>query len=216
LTGKPVVLTVGSLTCPETLSAMPSLIRRYEDFGSEVEFVMVNVREAHPGELICQPQTFEKKVEHAQALKKQLKMPWTVVSDDLDGNFHPLLDTKPNSAYIVDGDGVIAYRSLFANDAQNLHDALSAFVASRDLAKKESLALIGRLVTGLGYFREAFNWAGPKARRHMWLVAPPFVIAGLVADRFSSLALEKRGAAALALLSAVLVGGFASLLFLLK
>ncbi len=52
--GRPVLMTVGSITCPLTAGSIPALKRLYREFGSEIEFVMVNVREAHPAENIRQ------------------------------------------------------------------------------------------------------------------------------------------------------------------
>ncbi len=213
--GRPVLLTVGSTTCPLTASSIPALKRLCQEFGSEIEFVMINVREAHPAENLGQPETFEEKLEHARALKEQYAIPWTVVTDDLDGSFHRSLDTKPNSAYIIDRDGVISFRSLFATDERSLHEALTAIVTGKDLTKSQSQAMFRPMARSFGYIQEVLGRAGPQAKRDMWRAGPPFVIAGLVAGLFSSLALEKRGAPAMALLAAMLVGGLSGIFFLL-
>jgi hypothetical protein len=173
------------------------------------------VREAHPAENMGQPETFEEKLEHARALKEQFEIPWTVVTDDLDGSFHRSLDTKPNSAYIVDRDGAIAFRSLFATDERSLQEALTAIVTGKDLPRPQSQAMFRPLARSLGYIQEVLGRAGPQAKRDMWRAAPPLVIASLVAGLFSSLALEKRGAPAMALLGAVLVVGLSGIFFLL-
>ena len=214
--GKPVLLTVGSTTCPLTAASIPALKRLRQEFGSEVEFVMVNVREAHPAENMAQPKTFEEKLEHARALKEQFEIPWTVVTDDIDGGFHRALDTKPNSAYIVDRDGVIAFRSLFATDESNLHEALTAVVRGKVPSKTESQAMFGPMARSFGYIHDVLGRAGPQAKRDMWRAAPPVVMAGLVASLFSSLAPEKRGVPAMALLAAIMVGGLVGILFLLS
>jgi hypothetical protein len=49
----------------------------------------------------------------------------------------------------------------------------------------------------------------------MWRAGQPVIISILVAGLFSSLALEKRGAPAMALLGVVLVGGLSGIFFLL-
>lgn len=213
--GKPVLLTVGSTSCPLTAASIPALKRLRQEFGSEIEFVMVNVREAHPAENMGQPETFEEKLEHARALKEQFEIPWTVVTDDIDGSFHRSLDTKPNSAYIVDRDGVIVFRSLFATDERSLHEALTAVVTSKDFAKTESQAIFGPMARSFGYIQDVLGRAGPQAKRDMWRSAPPVVIAGLVASLFNSLAPENRGVPAMALLTAILLGTFVGIVFLL-
>jgi non-canonical (house-cleaning) NTP pyrophosphatase len=53
-----------------TASAMPALNELYQKFGKRVEFVIVNVREAHPGEFHPQPETAEEKQDHARALAR--------------------------------------------------------------------------------------------------------------------------------------------------
>jgi hypothetical protein len=71
------------------------------------------------------------------------------------------------------------------------------------------------LARSFGYIQEVLGRAGPQAKRDMWRAGPPFIFAGLVAGLFSSLALEKRGAPAMALLGAVLVVGLSGIFFLL-
>lgn len=67
---KPVLFIFGSMTCPNTASAAPSVQTLYEKFGDRVRFIMVYVREAHPGEYISQAETSEENQEHARALRK--------------------------------------------------------------------------------------------------------------------------------------------------
>ena len=47
---KPLLLVFGSMTCPMTASSMPSLSDLFDEFGEHIDFMLVNVREAHPGE----------------------------------------------------------------------------------------------------------------------------------------------------------------------
>ncbi len=122
---------------------------------------------------------------------------------------------KPNSAYIVDRDGVIAFRSLFATDERSLHEALTAIVTGKDLTRSQSQAMFRPMARAIGYIQEVLGRAGAQAKQDMWFAGPPFVIAGMVAGLFSSLALEKRGAPAMAILAAMLVGGLSGIFFLL-
>ena len=64
--GRPTLLTFGSRTCPMTVSSVDPLKTLYGEFGDEVQFVTVNVREAHPAEQIGQPGSMAKKMEHAR------------------------------------------------------------------------------------------------------------------------------------------------------
>ena len=51
----PLLLIFGSYTCPVTDSAAPGLRQLHARFGDRVRFVMVDVREAHPGKAVPQP-----------------------------------------------------------------------------------------------------------------------------------------------------------------
>ncbi|MEJ7799756.1 MAG: deiodinase-like protein [Ilumatobacter sp.] len=47
--GRPTLLVFGSLTCPVTESAADGLRELHDRYSDRVRFVLVNVREAHPG-----------------------------------------------------------------------------------------------------------------------------------------------------------------------
>ena len=51
----PALLIFGSYTCPVTENAAPGLKELHGRFGDRVRFVMVDVREAHPGKAVTQP-----------------------------------------------------------------------------------------------------------------------------------------------------------------
>src|SRR4029078_3722261 len=94
-------ITFGSITCPMTKSAEPTLQQFYRQYGDRVAFLTVYVREAHPGSRYPQPDTLDQKLAHARAYKRRDHIPWTVAVDDIEGTFHRSLDPKPNSAYFV-------------------------------------------------------------------------------------------------------------------
>ncbi|PSW15787.1 hypothetical protein C9J01_01870 [Photobacterium rosenbergii] len=202
--GKPVFLTVGSMTCPMTTASIPVLKRLYRAFGNDVEFLMVNVREAHPAENIHQPSTFEDKLKHAVELKHEHLIPWTVVSDSIEGDFHQQLDTKPNSAYIIDEEGFIVFRSLFSNDEDNLYDALEAAATGAPTPQIESQAMVKPLTKAMGYLPYVLKQAGEQAKTEMWRVAPPMMIWGQATSLFGSQTIENRGVSAALLIVSVL------------
>ena len=68
--GKPVLFVFGSMTCPMTASSAPSVQELYEEFGERVDFVMMYVREAHPGENYAQAESMDDKIESARALQQ--------------------------------------------------------------------------------------------------------------------------------------------------
>ncbi len=61
----PALLIFGSYTCFVTDGAAPGLRELHARFGDRVRFVMVDVREAHPGQAAPQPKTLDEKMAQA-------------------------------------------------------------------------------------------------------------------------------------------------------
>ena len=214
--GKPVLLIFGSLTCPMTASAVPILKTLYREYSERVEFVMVNVREAHPGEHYPQPETLEEKLAHARELARFYAMPWPVVSDDIDGNLHRSLDPKPNSAFLINVDGVIVFRSLWASDQSALHPALERAANGERPAQSESTAMMGPVSRAMGQVHEVMERAGPQAVSDLWWGAFPMALAGRLATVFSGSLPDQRGiyaVLALALLFIIIVASIGAWAF---
>jgi thiol-disulfide isomerase/thioredoxin len=190
---KPVLLIFGSLTCPMTASAMPALNELYLEFGKRVEFVMINVREAHPGEYHPQPEMVEEKLDHARALARLYALPWTIVSDDIDGHLHRSLDPKPNSAFLIDADEDIVFRSLWASDQRALHQALENVANGEKPARSESTALMGPVIGAMGHVQEVMDRAAPQAVKDLWWGAFPMALAGRLATVFTTPSPARRG-----------------------
>ena len=107
----PAMLIFGSSTCPVTDNAAPGLNELYLRFGDRVRFVMVNVREAHPGKAYPQPGTLDAKMAHAERLRDLYGFEFEVAVDDIDGTLHRALSPKPNSAYVLGAGGTILFRA---------------------------------------------------------------------------------------------------------
>lgn len=109
LRGQWVVLELGSLTCNMFASnndRMQDLADRYDD----VTFAVLYVREAHPGRRIGQPGDLEEKRANARQLGERLGMRREIWVDDLDGDAHRAFGALPNSVFVIDPAGRIAYR----------------------------------------------------------------------------------------------------------
>lgn len=107
--GKWVVLETGSATCSQytkNIGSMAELARKFPD----VEFLVVYVREAHPGERKRQHKSFEDKVEGARLLPVKYGENRRVLIDSLDGQMHRAYGGMPNILYIVNPDGIVHYR----------------------------------------------------------------------------------------------------------
>jgi len=193
---KPVLFVFGSMTCPMTASSAPSVQKLYEEFGDRVDFVMLYVREAHPGENFGQTETIEDKIESARALQKFYGIDWTVAADTVDGDLHRALDPKPNAAYLVNRDGEIVFRSLWAADYGALRDALDDAASGRALLNTQSNKLLGPVIRAMGVVREVMERGGPQSVRDLWIAGFPMALAGRIATLFKPLGPDQRGIAA--------------------
>lgn len=193
---RPVLFIFGSMTCPMTASSAPSVQNLYDEFGDRVDFVMLYVREAHPGENFAQSETIEDKLESARALKEFYGVEWTVAADNVDGDLHCALDPKPNAAYLMNSRGDILFRSLWAADYEALRLALADSADGRALTSTQSNKLIGPVSRAMGMVREVMERGGPQAVRDLWRAGFPMALAGRVATLFKPLSPDQRGIAA--------------------
>jgi peroxiredoxin len=109
-----VVLTFGSATCPLTAAAAPALQELYEKYVDRgVHFLLVYVREAHPGERIPAHRTPKDKMKAAEVLQKEEGIAFPILIDELSGKVHRSYGSLPSPTYIIDRSGRIAFRSLF-------------------------------------------------------------------------------------------------------
>jgi thiol-disulfide isomerase/thioredoxin len=193
---KPVLFVFGSMTCPMTASSAPSVQELYEEFGERVDFIMLYVREAHPGENYAQAESMDDKISAAKALQEFYGIDWTVAADTIDGTLHRALDPKPNAAYLANSDGDILFRSLWAADYGALRQALEDAADGKALRRTQSTRLFGPVMRAMGKVREVMRRGGPQAERDLWRAALPMALAGLVATWFGPLSPDQRGIAA--------------------
>ncbi len=193
---KPVLFIFGSMTCPMTASSAPSLENLYNEFGHRVEFVMLYVREAHPGENFAQSETIEDKLESARTLEKFYDVEWTVAVDNIDGDLHRALDPKPNAAFLTNSAGDILFRSLWAADYAALRQALDEASDGRAMMSTQSTRMLGPVMRAMGVVREVMERGGPQAVSDLWRAGFPMALAGRVATIFKPLGPDQRGIAA--------------------
>jgi thiol-disulfide isomerase/thioredoxin len=201
---KPLLLIFGSLTCPMTASAMPIIKHLHKQFGDKVEFVLMNVREAHPGELIPQPDTISSKLEQARLLKQLYGVDFTVVSDDIEGSLHRALDPKPNAVFLMSTTGTALFRSLWASDEKALAQALDNLVHDRPQSKTQSQKMFVPVVKAMGHVYEVMQRGGPQSVRDLWLAGFPMALAGRLATLFQPLSKDMRGIASVSTLIVVM------------
>lgn len=107
--GKWVVIETGSSTCPmfvKNINPFRKLLPKYPD----VEFLVVYVREAHPGSRTRAHETLEEKIALAKEMQTEYKDPRPVLVDTVSGEMHQAIGSFPNMVYVVDPEGKVVYR----------------------------------------------------------------------------------------------------------
>jgi peroxiredoxin len=126
-----VVLTFGSVTCPFTAASVRKLNNLYDEYGGEVEFLFVYVREAHPGEELGPHKEMRDKVSAAEQLRDEEEVEMPIIVDDLNGRIHRKYGKAPNPTYLIDRSGRIAFRMLNTN-ANVLEEAIEELLERQE------------------------------------------------------------------------------------
>jgi thiol-disulfide isomerase/thioredoxin len=205
---RPALIVFGSMTCPVTESSGPVLNELHRRFGDRVRFLLVNTREAHPGDHLQQPRQMDDKHRRAAELRDHHGFGFEVAVDGIDGDFHRAMSPKPNSAYLVSPDGIIAYRAHWANDRAGLEGALAALLRG-DRTTGRSRAMVRPLLRAIGHLPAIGRRGGPKVMRDVWRAVPPFAIIALLTVPLGFLVPDRRGpVAALAVAAGAMVGAW--------
>lgn len=213
---RPVLLVFGSRTCPVTESAADGLKQLHATYGDRVRFVMVKVREAHPGQAISQPRTLDQKLRHAADLKSHHGLPFEVAADDIDGTLHRALGSRPASAYVIDPSGKILFRAQWANESQAIGEALGAIVAGKAPPHPAVTRTMHAITQTIGYMSPVLDSAGKGARLDTWKLAPPMGVMMALADLFFFLPRSKRGLPAMMLMMGLMAAMVAAAVILCR
>ncbi len=101
---------------------MGALHDLYHQYGDQVEFLVVYIREAHPddgwvsegnlaqGIHVYDPTTEEERTEVAQACAMALDIEMTVLLDGIDDTVASAYGAMPDRLYLVGRDGRVAYQ----------------------------------------------------------------------------------------------------------
>ena len=107
--GKWVVIETGSLTCPMFVKNV-NPIKKLQANYSDVIFLVVYVREAHPGSRTNSHKSLDDKIALAKQTVADYGDDRETLVDDLAGTMHRALGSFPNMAYVIDPDGRVVYR----------------------------------------------------------------------------------------------------------
>jgi tetratricopeptide (TPR) repeat protein len=140
---RPVVLVMGSYTCPKFRSQVPVLNALYERYHERAEFLLVYIREAHgagawqstvnqrEGIDLADAATFEQKRGYAASCVRKLKIPYAAAVDRLDNATEKAYLAWPSRVYLVDKQGNVAFNTLLDElnfDASRLDSALQSAI----------------------------------------------------------------------------------------
>ncbi len=135
LRGRPVVLEFGSYTCPIFCGHMAAM-EKLADAHPGTTFLVVYVREAHPGEKVGPHQSDEDKRVRARQLVRGETIRRPVLVDDIDGGAHRAYGGGWNPVFVLDEDGRVVLRR-FWNDPVAVEAVVEA-LASGELTPSEA------------------------------------------------------------------------------
>lgn len=133
---KNVVLTFGSATCPATAASIGGIKDLYEEFGDEVQFLFVYVREAHPGDDLPAHESMTDKLQAAELLRDEEELEIPILLDDLSGKVHKKYGGMPNPTFLIDRSGRIAFRSL-SSRYESLRASIEELLDVQDSQNKD-------------------------------------------------------------------------------
>lgn len=162
--GKPVVLETGSASCPMyvgRIQSMNALAFRHP----EVVFLVLYVREAHPGQNVGAHRDAGQKLAAARIVCDEEPEGRTLLVDDLAGTAHRHYGAMPNTVHVIDADGTVVFRAMW-NDPAAVEAAVRNVLVGKDSAS----------------VRARFRPSGPATvlrvlRRAGWRAVWDFVIA---------------------------------------
>jgi len=131
---KPIVLETGSITCPMYANTSYPMNKLQEQYPN-VNFLLLYIREAHPGSRTNTTTDMDTKISNAIATQKLYNEKRTVLVDDINGTAHKLYGSMPNMTYVISKNGIVKFRANWSN-IQALKTVLKN-IDDKTLEKKE-------------------------------------------------------------------------------
>lgn len=152
---KPIVLETGSISCGMFAGqnkAMNILAKELKDFN----FLLLYVREAHPGKLIPAHETINEKCRLANRLFNEDEIDnRTIIIDSIDGSIHQLLGALPNMIFIIDTDRTIIFKEDW-NNTKALKKAIDEYkLTQKPLVQKWNMLPLPNIPIEYAVFRRA-------------------------------------------------------------
>jgi len=131
LKDKPLVLETGSITCPMYGNSAPPMQKLAAKYP-ELAFVLMYVREAHPGERVGAHCTPADKMTAARQSRERHGDRRITLVDDVGGTAHKLYGAMPNSIFVIGTDGMVLFRSIW-NNADDMDAILGAIARGKQV-----------------------------------------------------------------------------------
>ncbi|MCL1593295.1 MAG: hypothetical protein M3132_02945 [Actinomycetia bacterium] len=128
------VIETGSVTCPMYAKGV-SVMNRMAEQHPDTRFIVLYVREAHPGERIGPHETLDQKREMAGRLAEVHGDGRATLVDDIEGTAHKTLGSLPDMVYVLDPGGEVVFRGDW-NDTDALAEVLDAAATDKQLGQE--------------------------------------------------------------------------------
>ena len=139
--GEFLVIEMGSVTCPLFQSRRKGMTHAV-DKHPRSDFVIVYVREAHPGDSIPQHKDLNDKISCAKSFQEEDGEGREILVDNFAGDVHAAYGHYPNSVFIINRNGCVVFKSDW-NDQAATNKALNQLEA-------------GKPATAMSLFKPAF------------------------------------------------------------
>lgn len=103
------VLETGSFSCPMYVGNIQKMNRVASEF-KDIQFLVLYVREAHPGSNVPPGTEIKEKLKHANRLPVEENENRTIIVDTPNGNAHKLYGSFPDAVYIINPEGIVVFR----------------------------------------------------------------------------------------------------------
>jgi Flp pilus assembly protein TadD len=144
LRGRPLVLVLGSYTCPQLRHGAPEVNRLYGRHRDHARFLFAYIREAHPegeawqstvnrreGISLPEARSNSERAEHAALCRRELKIPYEAALDGLDGKAEAAFSAFPSRVFVIDGRGTVTFASALDVEGFRLEALEAALEAAR-------------------------------------------------------------------------------------
>jgi hypothetical protein len=121
--GQWLVIESGSITCPHYIANIDKMNEMAHEFPQAI-FLVVYVRETHPGEKIPAHKDYVEKRRLALMVHEEENENRIMIVDTIHGEFHQFLGNRSNSIFVLNPEGVVVFRSDW-NNPRKIHHVLT-------------------------------------------------------------------------------------------